>query len=148
MTIIFVRHGACKRNENDPGLTSFGKRIAQETGHWLVSLGLIPDKFISTATLRTRQTAVALMVGTKKFTVEISDIPINRTEWGPFIETLHQSSHKCIAIVGHHPTIELLNEEFDLSIPTANYASAVVIQKTAVDRWVCFDSWQGRPDYG
>ena len=35
-----------------------------------------------------------------------------------------------------------------LNIPTANYASAVVIQKTAVDRWVCFDSWQGRPDYG
>ena len=148
MKIVFIRHGAKRSSETDPALTSMGRKMSFETGRWLADNGHVPEQFLSTPTLRTTQTAEECSLAIEqKINIEASAIPEQWEEWLDFLEELCDSYPNVLALVGHHPTMHMLTEKYQLSVPRHHFATAIVLQKITCREWKCVDTWLGRADF-
>jgi len=150
MHIVFVRHGERRKGETDPELTSAGRRMAVETGRWIVSCDLTPTKMITTATRRTQQTVAELQYAFgQTIQSQLMTVPDTSESWSNFVSDLYNDNGPdgVIVVVGHHPTTALLKRiygPFPSPIPIINYASAVVLTHDA-GVWRCSSCWAGRP---
>ena len=145
MKIVFIRHGAKRSSESDPELTSYGRKMAFETGQWLAKCGHIPHLIYSTSTLRTLQTAEECLFACElEIPIQSIDIPEQWEEWLDFLEKLGDDGPHNIAFVGHHPTMHLLTAHYNLDVPNHHFASAIVLEKQTTKQWQCIDSWPGR----
>ncbi len=140
MHIIFVRHGARRSGESDPELTSWGRRMAAETGQWIGKQGIVLTAVRSTPTRRTQQTAAEI---TAALALEVAithgEVPEELSAWGGLLD-----AGDALLLVGHHPTMDMLRHTFRLSVPRSNFASAVVLESTGAG-WTVVSSWPGRP---
>lgn len=151
MYIIFARHGERRKGESDPELTSWGRRMSTETGHWLQEQGLRPDLVLVTPTKRTRQTAEEILL---PFSAPIptreTGLPTWQTEkWDELVVSLQAELPEdgVALLVGHHPTMDMIKHKFGslpTTVPRGNFASAVVLQSGS-SGWQCTAAWPGRP---
>ena len=145
MRIVFIRHGAKRSSEADPELTSYGRKMAFETGKWLLKSGYAPQFIYSTATARTSQTAEeCLLACGREIPIHTMDIPEQWEEWLDFLEKLGDDCPPNITFVGHHPTMHLLIAHYNIDVPNHHFASAVVLEKQTTKQWQCIDYWPGR----
>ncbi len=149
MKVVFVRHGAKRNNEADPSLTFYGKKMSVETGEWLKKNGHLPDKVICSGKKRTKETAYELLNGCgRKLNVSSEDLPEEEDDWNDYLNLLSLMDEKeTTLLVGHHPTMLMLIEQYGLEISIQNFASAVVLKKISNGVWECADSWPGKADY-
>ena len=143
MRMIFIRHGAKRSNGGE--LTSIGRKMSFETGKWLTEKGYFPQLAFHSATTRTQQTLTEILLACEKTlpTKEI-EIPDFWEDWLTMLEKISQTNTSDFIIVGHHPTTEMLANYYNISIPTQNFATAIVLQKSSNRLWNYIDSWQGR----
>ena len=149
MVVVFTRHGEKRRGESDPELTSWGRRMALETGRWLLGQDIRPAVLLTTPTPRTRQTAEELALGLETDAPR-HEPPLPEDEDGlsALLEALW-SAHGpdgAVVCVGHHPTIDLLRQmyAFPVRVPEANGACAIVLSGQP-GAWQCAAAWPGRP---
>ncbi|MFT5679111.1 MAG: phosphohistidine phosphatase [Myxococcota bacterium] len=146
MKVIFVRHGERRKGESDPELTSWGRRMSTETGHWIQAQGLTPDQVIVTPTMRTRQTVEEiLLVFSAPIPIREAGLPELLEDWDALLETIPEKG--VALLVGHHPTMDMLRRELGplpVSVPRGHFASAVVLEADG-GSWRCAASWPGRP---
>lgn len=149
MRVIFVRHGEKRKGEADPELTSAGRRMAAETGAWLLAQGLRPDLAICTPTQRTRQTAEELLGVLGPIPCEERlDLPEHRADWEALTDPLRRRvpTDGQVLMVGHHPTLHFLADTYGpLPAPLARdaYAAALVLHG-ARGVWRVEAVWPGR----
>ena len=147
MRMIFIRHGAKRSGEGDPQLTSAGRKMSYELGKWLLSRGYLPKKAYRSSTKRTEETLEEVMFACNtKLDVISTEIPEFWDDWLNFLEGVSQSTNSDFIIAGHHPTVEMLIDKYNISIPPRNFASAIVLKKCSNRLWNYIDSWQGRAD--
>ena len=148
MKIAFVRHGAKRKCENDPELTSLGHNMALKTGQWLHSQFESTPLLISTATNRTIQTAqdIAEVLGVNGDILK-QKIPADWKKFQIYVnECIKNNNNLCIIIVGHHPTMEMLIAKFHLPIPRHHFSSAVILEMEN-KKWICTQYWIGQADF-
>jgi phosphohistidine phosphatase SixA len=149
MRIVFIRHGERRKGEHDPALTSAGRRMARETAEWLEAQGVCPAHVLNTPTQRTRETAEEIcLVFQAAARAERPESPEVDLDWEQLIEALESDPGAAapIALVGHHPTVDLLLRRFGpapATIPRQNFASALVLDSTATG-WTIAEAWPGR----
>ena len=143
MRMIFIRHGA--RCSNGGELTSNGRKMSFETGQWLADNGYTPQLAFHSPTTRTEQTLEEVLLACdKNLPKKEIEIPDLWEDWLTMLEKISQTNTSDFIIVGHHPTIEMLANYYTISIPTQNFATAIVLQKSSNRLWNYIDSWQGR----
>ncbi len=148
MKIAFVRHGAKRKSEVDPELTSFGHEMTLKTGKWLQGQFKSTPRLIATPTNRTIQTAqnIAEVLGIKSDILK-QKIPADWKKFQIYVnECLKNNNNLCIILVGHHPTMEMLIAKFDLSIPRHHFSSAVVLEMEN-KKLNCTQHWIGQADF-
>ena len=150
MKIVFVRHGERRKGESDPELTSWGRRMSTETGHWLQDQGLQPDLVWVTPTMRTRQTAEEIrLVFSAPIPTREAGLPELMEDWDALEDALSAALPEggVALLVGHHPTMDMIKQEFGplpVNVPRGNFAAAAVLE-SADGRWTCTAAWPGRP---
>ena len=152
MRLVFVRHGAPRRGETDPGLTSAGRRMAFETGGWLATQQLAPQLIWHTPTRRTQQTAEELALSFQGVALSAGAVsPEVDRDWERLEERLNTElmEGSVGVLVGHHPTVELLLGRFGpppVPVPLRNLAVALVLVRVPGGTWSIQAAWPGRPD--
>lgn len=151
MRLAFLRHGQPRRGETDPSLTSAGRRMAFETGGWLLTHGLRPSAIVHTATARTTQTAEEVghhWPETARTLGEVS--PELPGDWERLTDELitHWGDMATLVLVGHHPTVGLLLDLYGpppVPVPRRNLAIALVLDGNPSAGWRLTLAWPGRP---
>lgn len=149
MRIVFIRHGERRKGESDPALTSAGRRMARETAQWLEGQGVRPAHVVSTPTQRTRETADELcLMFPEASQTERPESPEVAPDWEQLADVLATDPGAAapIALVGHHPTVDLLLRSFGpapSAMPRQNFASALVLDRTPAG-WTIAAAWPGR----
>ena len=143
MRMIFIRHGA-KRSKGGE-LTSYGRKMSFQSGQWLSHNGYIPARGFHTPTARTQQTLEEVLLGCER-TIQVQQIEIgeNWQGWLAMLEKISKANTSDVVVVGHHPTTEMLAQHYNIRIPTQNFATAIVLQKSSDGLWSFIDSWQGQ----
>lgn len=151
MVVVFVRHGEKRGGESDPGLTSWGRRMASETGRWLSSQGIRPTAFWLTPTQRTRETTEELLLamGVDAPQREVRFLPEDEAGWEALLRAIKVAEGEAAVVVcvGHHPTVDLLRSQYALPvrIPPQNAACAIIVEGQPGGTWHCQGAWPGRP---
>lgn len=149
MRIIFIRHGERRKGETDPALTSAGHRMAREAALWMRDQGIQPTRILHTPTRRTRQTADEIgLVFPAAERSERPESPEVEVDWNQLVAALEgqAGAEAPLALVGHHPTIDLLLRAFGPAptpVPRQNFASVLVVDRTARG-WTIAAAWPGR----
>ena len=147
MTLAFVRHGAKRRQDDNPELTSLGHRMAYSAGIWLKKHVHKSPVLISTPTIRTVQSAKNIKLALEEsMDIIEQNIP---SDWNSFqryvIDIFNTYQNNYIILVGHHPTMEMLITKFSLPIPRHHFSSGVLLEKDSLS-WKCAHYWIGQAD--
>ncbi len=156
MHLVFVRHGAPRKGESDPGLTSAGRRMAFETGRWLrdevlLPLSLEPLFIRHTPTQRTRETAEELALSFDGVRLSEGSVsPELIEDWQSLVDRLGVGvpRGRAAVLVGHHPTVGLLLDHYGpppVNVPRRNLAVAMVLSRLDGTGWRIHAAWPGRP---
>jgi phosphohistidine phosphatase SixA len=147
MKLFFLRHGAKRKNEIDPNLTSRGKKMAFSAGQWVKTLLQSKPVVITTPTVRTEQSAKEIcLVLQEELTILKQTIPSDWNSFERYVIGIYEQSHTTsIILVGHHPTMEMLISKFNLPIPPQNFSSGVLLEKQHKS-WKCEHYWLGQND--
>ena len=145
MKVVFVHHGEKESDKENPALTLFGHKLAKKAAIWIREQGIYPQNMLSTPTKRTIQTAQAIQKEFKEqdLSIEFQEIPDSWNDWLCLGEELFNTSPNTWILVGHHPTIAMLKEEFNLPLSLATFASVVIIERKEEDRWAFIQQKQG-----
>ncbi len=115
----------------DRGLTKRGRRDAAAAGRMMRDAGLIPDRVLCSAALRTRQTwdQVSEALGTAADTAKVSfESRLYDADEGTLLEAVRRSPDKArtVLLVGHNPASQQLVVDLtgqrDLAFPTSALA--------------------------
>lgn len=143
-TLLFMRHA--KSSWDDSSLKDFdrplnkrGRKDAPKMGRYLLSLGLMPERIVSSPALRAKQTVELLS--------DVAGINQDQIEWDrslydngadAYINAVHRtpSDVETVLVAGHNPTVEQVIERLssgraDRRVTTANIACF----KSTADQW-------------
>lgn len=158
MIAVFVRHGerADDLDPEDPPLTAEGERAAREAGAWIANKGLHPSVILRTRTLRTAQTAAALVAGWEAATGARLDapelsrrgLPSEPSRFAALLSELHLAGRgPCAVLVGHVFTQSMVESDFggwQFRVPDKNRGAAFLVE--VVDTaWTVTAAYPGRP---
>ena len=150
MRIAFVRHGERRKNETDPELTSYGFRMVEETGQWLLDFGFTPDLALSTPTIRTQQTAATILSRFPTVSIErIEHAPETKVEWERWTQSIKDRNPipNNVLLIGHHPTMEMLIQYYGpapVVVTRHQFAVGLILQTAPETDWVMTHAWPGR----
>ena len=131
-TVLILRHA--KSSWDNPNLADYGrplnkrgKRDAPRMGKHILQQGLVPDRILTSSAKRARKTA-AKVAKACNFTGTVKKLDrFYHAPPGIYLETLQAVSdkHRCVMVVGHNPTMELLARHLThkiVTMPTAALA--------------------------
>lgn len=158
MVALFVRHGerADNLDADDPPITASGELAGREAGAWIAGQGLVPSLVVRTRTLRTAQTAAALVAGWEAATgrplgaAELSrrGLPSEPSRWAALLSELHLLGHtRCVVLVGHVFTQSLVEQDCGgarFRVPGHNRGAAFRLEVVDHD-WTVVAAYPGRP---
>lgn len=140
-TLILMRHAKSdwadpSLSDHDRPLNARGRDAAPRMADWLAGLELVPDRILSSSSLRTQET-VALMTPRWNESPQISfreDLYLHRPDTMLDVAMTHGDPSECLMLVAHNPgTAYLVSELADesMDMPTA----AIAIFQVEIEQW-------------
>ena len=136
MKLAFVHHGEKLNDETTAPLTQRGRLQIARAADILRRSELNPQKIICTSTRRTLESAriiashfSAIRVIQKNYLPELWE------DWLDFGEHLCKDLQEDHIIVGHHPTLGLLNQQFHLKLSLQSYSSVIILKRNNYRFW-------------
>ena len=149
MRIAFVRHGERRKNEIDPELTSFGFRMVEETGQWLLDMSSLPISYCRHHQSHTANCSQHLGTFSTDFyrTDRACSGNPGRLEALDAVSTNRNPVPNNVLLVGHHPTMEMLIQCYGpapVVVSRHQFAVGLILQTAPETSWVLTHAWPGR----
>jgi len=157
MNVIVVRHAERVDKSNTSPITEAGKSDAVATGAWLHAQGVRPVLVLTTAALRTQQTAAGVLSAFPGVPVRVRSqgMAKNLDGWEKLVADIGKLLAKMpsdgdVLLVCHDPTQALVEKQFggaSFAVPKDNRCAAFILQVT---EWHtqsprCVAVWHGHP---